>query len=194
MKHESVASCERDGDAHPSPRERVATRNSHLLLSMAHEISIHVYPTDCDMLGHVNHATMISFLERARWSLLEDELVHGSGGAQNVWQAFGQLGVWTVVRHVDIAYNAQVMPGDDIVIRSGLIAIGNTSFAVRQEVRKKHDRSLAAEAKLTFVCIGPDGRPRPVPDRWRTLFPSWPGSGPVAPITRGSGPQDPAAD
>jgi acyl-CoA thioesterase FadM len=22
-----------------------------------HEISIHVYPTDCEMLGHVNHAT-----------------------------------------------------------------------------------------------------------------------------------------
>src|SRR5688500_10778476 len=98
---------------------------------MAHEISIHVYPTDCDMLGHVNHATMITFLEHARWALLERELVHGArttGGAANVWEAFRSMGVFTVVRHVDISYHAQVLPGDDIVIRSGLVSVGRTSF------------------------------------------------------------------
>ena len=31
----------------------------------------HVYPTDCDVFGHVNHATMITLLEHARWALLE---------------------------------------------------------------------------------------------------------------------------
>ena len=35
------------------------------------EVVFHVYPADCDMLGHVNHATMLGFLERARWELLE---------------------------------------------------------------------------------------------------------------------------
>jgi acyl-CoA thioesterase FadM len=43
-----------------------------------HEISIHVYPTDCDMLGHVNHATMITFLEHARWALIEPHLSVGT--------------------------------------------------------------------------------------------------------------------
>ena len=33
------------------------------------EVTFHIYPTDCDMLGHLNHATMLSFLERARWAL-----------------------------------------------------------------------------------------------------------------------------
>ena len=33
------------------------------------EVVFHVYPADCDMLGHVNHATMLAFLERARKSV-----------------------------------------------------------------------------------------------------------------------------
>jgi thioesterase III len=143
---------------------------------MAHEISIHVYPTDCDMLGHVNHATMITFLEHARWALLERELVHGprtTGGATNVWEAFRSMGVFTVVRHVDISYHAQVLPGDDIVIRSGLVSVGRTSFVVRQDVLTARGGAPAAEAKIAFVCVGPDSRPVPVPDAWRDVFPRW---------------------
>ena len=54
-----------------------------------HEISIHVYPTDCDMLGHVNHATMSTFLEHARWALVEPHIA-----ARDFLR-----GVWSVVRH-----------------------------------------------------------------------------------------------
>ena len=38
------------------------------------EVTFHIYPTDCDMLGHLNHATMLNFLERARWALLEPQI------------------------------------------------------------------------------------------------------------------------
>lgn len=141
---------------------------------MAHEIAIHVYPTDCDMLGHVNHATMITFLEHARWALLERELVHGTDGAANVWEAFRSMGVFTVVRHVDISYHAQVLPGDDIVIRSGLVSVGRTSFVVRQDVVQARDGARAAQANIAFVCVGTDGRPVPLPDAWRDVFPRWP--------------------
>jgi YbgC/YbaW family acyl-CoA thioester hydrolase len=135
-----------------------------------HEISIHVYPTDCDILGHVNHATMITFLEHARWALVEPHMpardfVHG--------------GVWSVVRHVEIGYHAQSLPGDDIVIRSGLLSTGRTSFTIRQQVRKQDAATLVADARITFVCVGRDGRPAPVPDEWRRLFPHW-DEGPAA--------------
>jgi len=45
------------------------------------EVVFHIYPADCDMLGHVNHATMLAFLERARWELLERQDVGGVLGA-----------------------------------------------------------------------------------------------------------------
>ena len=93
------------------------------------EVIFHVYPADCDMLGHVNHATMLAFLERARWELLERQ---DAGGVRD----FARVPVWSVVRHVDIDYFAQSLPGDDLAIRSGLLAVKNTSYIVKQDVRK----------------------------------------------------------
>ncbi len=129
-----------------------------------HEISIHVYPTDCDMLGHVNHATMITFLEHARWAMLEPHMtVHD----------WFRAGVWPVVRHVDVGYQTQARPGDDLVVRSGLVGIGSTSFSVRQQVRRQGDARPVADATITFVCIDRSGAKVPVPKAWRTLIPEW---------------------
>ena len=136
-----------------------------------HETTIHIVPTDCDMLGHVNHATMIALLERARWALVE---------AMGPLAEFTRGGTYSVVRHVDIAYHRQSVPGDDLVVRSGLREVRTTSFVVRQEVRKRVDGTnggaLVAEANVTLVAVGRDGRAVPVPDDWRTRFPRWSGS------------------
>ena len=129
------------------------------------EVRFHIYPTDCDMLGHLNHATMLSFLERARWALLEPQV--------NV-KDWTRQPVYSVVRHVDIGYLAQSLPGEDLVIRSGLLAIKNTSYIVRQEVRKAHDDTKVAEANIVFVALGRDGTPVKVPDTWREMLPHWP--------------------
>lgn len=142
---------------------------------LVHEITIHVYPTDCDMLGHVNHATMITFLEHARWALIEPHMAA---------RDFMRRGVWSVVRHVDISYHAQSLPGEDLVIRSGLVSVGRTSFTIRQEVRKgSADGTLAADARIAFVCVGPEGRPVPVPAEWSAMFPRWPEEEGAAPRT-----------
>jgi YbgC/YbaW family acyl-CoA thioester hydrolase len=124
----------------------------------------HVYPTDCDVFGHVNHATMITLLEHARWALLEPvvSLADLRGGS-----------VWTVVRHVDVSYSWQSVPGDDLVIRSGLMRVGRTSYTVRQTVRHARTGRLHAAATITFVCLDRESRPVPVPAVWREMFPLW---------------------
>ena len=129
------------------------------------EVSFHIYPTDCDMLGHLNHATMLSFLERARWALLEPQV--------NL-RDWTRQPVYSVVRHVDIGYLAQSLPGEDLIVRSGLLAVKNTSYIVRQDVRKAHDGTRVAEANIVFVAIAQDGRPVRVPDEWREMLPHWP--------------------
>jgi len=131
------------------------------------EVTFHIYPTDCDMLGHLNHATMLNFLERARWALLEPQIDIRSWSKQPVF---------SVVRHIDIGYLAQSMPGEDLVIRSGLLAIRRTSYIIKQEVRKVGGDALVAQASIVFVAIDQEGRPVPVPDMWRTMLPQWPDS------------------
>lgn len=129
------------------------------------EVTFHVYPTDCDMLGHLNHATMLNFLERARWALLEPQIDVRHWARQPVF---------SVVRHVDIDYLAQSLPGENLLVRSGLLAVRNTSYIVRQEARKVPTDALVARASIVFVTIGQDGRPVKVPDEWRSMLPQWP--------------------
>ena len=134
-------------------------------MSSLPEVTFHIYPTDCDMLGHLNHATMLNFLERARWALLEPQVDIRHWAKQPVY---------SVVRHVDIGYLAQSLPGEDLVVRSGLLAVRNTSYIVRQDARKVQGGVKVAEANIVFVTIGQDGRPVRVPDEWRALLPQWP--------------------
>lgn len=129
------------------------------------EVRFHIYPTDCDMLGHLNHATMLGFLERARWALLEPQLDLRNWTRQPAY---------SVVRHVDIGYLAQSFPGEDLIVRSGLLAIKNTSYIVRQEVRKDGSDVKVAEANIVFVAIDQEGKPVRVPEAWREILPHWP--------------------
>ncbi|HVX39746.1 MAG TPA: thioesterase family protein [Gemmatimonadaceae bacterium] len=131
------------------------------------EVRFHIYPTDCDMLGHLNHATMLNFLERARWALLEPQI------DVRHWT---KQAVFSVVRHVDIGYLAQSLPGEDLVVRSGLLAIRRTSYIIRQDVRKVASGTLVAEASIVFVCVNQEGQPVPVPESWRDMLPQWPES------------------
>ncbi len=130
------------------------------------EALFHIYPTDCDMMGHLNHAEMLGFLERARWTLFDHALDA---------QALAAHPVLPVVRHVEIDYLAPTLPGEDLAVRSGLLKTGNTSFTVRQEARNTRHGELAARATLVVVAIDRAGKPVPVPEDWKAAMPPWPG-------------------
>lgn len=130
---------------------------------MADELRVHVYPTDCDIVGHVNHATFLRMLERARWHALERKMSH---------REFLDSGLFAIVRHVEISYESEALPGDDLVIRTGLASIGNTSFNVQQEVRNTRN-DIVCQAKIVYVAVGKDRRPIRVPDDWRAMFSPW---------------------
>ena len=126
-------------------------------------LKVHIYPSDCDSVGHVNHAHMLTLLERARWSALERHMSY---------RDYMKSGLWAVVRKVEASYEAQTFPGDDLSIRTGMTSVGNTSFVVRQEVKNQRD-VVVCNASIVYVTVSNDGKPIPVPDQWRTLFAPW---------------------
>jgi thioesterase III len=132
---------------------------------MSDDLKIHIYPGDCDTAGHVNHAVMLTLLERARWDALEKHMAFGD---------YIRRSQWAVVRHVDISYSNPALPGDDFIVRTGLESIGNTSFTVRQVARNQRD-ALVCEAKVVYVTLSPEGKPIAVPDEWRAIFSPWEG-------------------
>jgi YbgC/YbaW family acyl-CoA thioester hydrolase len=130
---------------------------------MSDELTIHIYPGDCDTAGHVNHAVLLTLLERARWAALEKHMR---------FDDYIRRSQWAVVRHVDVSYSNPSRPGDDFIIRTGLKAIGNTSFTVKQ-VAKNQKGQLVCEASIVYVTLTPEGKPMPVPDEWREIFSEW---------------------
>ena len=130
---------------------------------MSDELTVHIYPGDCDTAGHVNHAVMLTLLERARWAALEKHMK---------FEDYIRRSQLAVVRHVDVSFSNPALPGDDFIVRTGLESIGNTSFTVKQ-VAKNQRGALVCEAKIIYVTLSAEGRPMPVPNDWRTIFSPW---------------------
>ena len=130
---------------------------------MSDELKIHIYPGDCDTAGHVNHAVMLTLLERARWAALETHLSFSD---------YIRRSQWAVVRHIDASYSTPALPGDDFIVRTGLLGVGNTSFTVIQ-VAKNQRGDLICELKVVYVTLSPEGKPMTVPEEWREIFSPW---------------------
>lgn len=130
---------------------------------MSDELKIHIYPGDCDTAGHVNHAVLLTLLERARWAALEKHMPLAD---------YVRRAQWAVVRHVDVSYSNPALPGDDFIVRTGLQSTGNTSFTVRQMARNQRG-ALVCEATIVYVTLSREGKPMPVPDEWRSIFSPW---------------------
>ncbi|MEO7366371.1 MAG: thioesterase family protein [Gemmatimonadaceae bacterium] len=128
---------------------------------MPDELKIHIYPGDCDSAGHVYHAVMLTLLERARWAALEKRLSFAD---------YVRRAQWAVVRHIDASYSVPARPGDDFIIKTGLLATGNTSFTVKQIATNQRGEQVV-ELKVVYVTLNTDGRPMPVPEEWRSIFP-----------------------
>lgn len=130
---------------------------------MSDELTIHVYPSDCDTAGHVNHAYMLMLLERARWAALERHMP---------FDEYLQRALTAVVRHIEASYSVPARSGDDFIIKTGLLTIGNTSFSVKQTAHNQKG-ALICEATIVYVTISAEGKPVPVPEHWRSIFSPW---------------------
>ena len=130
---------------------------------MPDELTIHIYPSDCDAAGHVNHAYLLMLLERARWAALERHMP---------FNEYLKRALMAVVRSIEASYSVPSRSGDDFIIRTGLLSVGTTSFTVKQTAHNQR-KTLICEAKVVYVTISPDGKPVPVPEHWRTIFSPW---------------------
>lgn len=124
------------------------------------EVDLTVYPDDCDAFGHLNQASFLRLFERARWEML----ARGPG-----LDVFTRNDARPVVRKATVEYHASAYPGDVLRFHQALARLGRTSFTLRQTARRLRDDTLVATGEFVIVCIGPEGRPRPVPEEFARL-------------------------
>ncbi|MCA1773767.1 MAG: acyl-CoA thioesterase [Halomonas sp.] len=97
-----------------------------------------------DGYGHVNNARYLEFMEEGRWAFFDEhpalmKELHAAG------RAF-------VVVNLNIDYRAAAVQGDDLVVMTGIIDVGDRSAVCHHQIRQKNGR-LVAQADLTFVLL-----------------------------------------
>lgn len=108
------------------------------------QITIKVRGYHLDVYQHVNNARYLEFLEEARWQWLEEADAFNWLMAQKL--AF-------VVVNININYRRPAVLGDCLVIESDVSQLSSRSGIIAQRVLLADDRTVVADALLTFVCI-----------------------------------------
>jgi acyl-CoA thioesterase FadM len=118
-------------------------------------LTLRVRPNDLDVLGHVNNATALEYLEAGRWAWLEQQGLSRGGD------------VVAVVSRVEVDYRREIPPGD-VVVRTSLESPGpdelddeegvNYRARFRQRVFLSAEGPLAVEALVSVAFL--DARAR----------------------------------
>jgi thioesterase-3 len=123
---------------------------------METSLEIVVRPTEIDVNGHVNNAKYVEYLEWGR-----EEWYERNGLP---YERLFELGAVTVTVNLNLNFRKECRQGEVLIILTRPERLGRTSFALRQEIRKRTGE-VAADAVVTIVTIDPATRTsRPVPD------------------------------
>ena len=122
-------------------------------MAKTYHCTIEVRGYELDSFGHVNHAMYVSYLEHARWKLLQDEKI---GLAE-----FKQWKRWPVIARIEVDYLKPTLMGELLDIRTETNLVGRTSFVADQVIYRGDVQVL--KAKVHIVMVNENGRPAEMP-------------------------------
>ncbi|MGE3956859.1 MAG: acyl-CoA thioesterase [Vicinamibacterales bacterium] len=97
--------------------------------------------SDCDLLGHVNHAVYLTYFEECRvawWKRL---------GGEN-----GLPGVGVILVHASCNYRAPAHTSEELEVRLAVTAIGTSSVTMEYEVEHVASGRVIADGKTVVVA------------------------------------------
>lgn len=118
-------------------------------------LSIDIRYDDIDTFGHVNNAASVIFLQEGRSALQRPK-------------GFNSInGIKALVAGLTVEYAAEMYWPGTVEVRSGIAAIGSTSFSVAQTILQ--DGRTCIYGVTVMVFADADG-PRPIPADYRTAL------------------------
>ena len=111
---------------------------------MKTSIQIEVRPTEIDVMGHVNNAKYLEYMEWSRedWYNKMDL----------PFDVFTKMGVGTVTVNININYRKEALLGQKLVISTEPVRKGRTSFVLKHEIHNEQGDKVA-DAEVTSVTI-----------------------------------------
>lgn len=116
--------------------------------------------SDCDSMGHVNHAVYFTYLEQGRFALWRH--LYGSGGLP---------GAGSIMAHAECDYRAPAFVNDALDVRVKVAEIRRSSFVLEYEIVNAASGQRLADAKTVIVTYDYQaGRSMPIPPDARSLL------------------------
>ncbi len=127
---------------------------------METSMEIPVRSTEVDFLNHVNNAKFLEYMEWGR------ENWYSQTGY--TFDRLAQLGIGTVIANININYYKECRIGDILIVKTGPVKTGKSSFVLLQRIDKKETGEKVSEAHVTTVLIDLNTRNAiPIPDYLR---------------------------
>ena len=121
-----------------------------------------VFPWHCDMMGHMSVQHQMPLLDNAAYHLL------GEFGPPTSVEEGRRLG-WADVSH-EIRYLHELAAGDLLLLRSGIVSIGNSSLRHRTVMYRRSDGLACTQMEGVTVRFDLDARKAtPLSERVRTI-------------------------
>jgi YbgC/YbaW family acyl-CoA thioester hydrolase len=120
---------------------------------------------ELDSFGHVNHGVYVSYLEHARWKMLEEEGI--------TIKKFNDWGMWPVIIGIESHYFKPTFMGDVLEIRTQVVHHDRASFTFEQNIYRGDTHVVKAQVRS--VMVDKQGRLVRRPDEinrlWENLQP-----------------------
>ncbi|MGG1664225.1 acyl-CoA thioesterase [Brevibacillus sp. NRS-1366] len=116
---------------------------------MAHRFEFTVRSTDIDVIGHVNNAKYLEYMEWARFDW--------------IWQQGFTLdelkrrGIMPVVVNININYRKELHMREEVHAITTVVKVGGKSFVIRHELYNEAEQ-LVADGDVTMVMIDANTR------------------------------------
>lgn len=116
---------------------------------MEYLTEIRVRGYHADFYGHVNNARYLEFFEENRWAVIESKID---------LREWAKEGYSFLVVNININYRRAVPVGAVLLVTTDIEEIGNRSVVLKQQILYKETKEVAADALITFVISGKNGK------------------------------------
>ncbi|RAT97640.1 thioesterase family protein [Brevibacillus sp. Leaf182] len=116
---------------------------------MAHRYHLTVRSTDIDVIGHVNNAKYLEYMEWARFEWIWEQGF--------TLDELRRRAIMPVVVNININYRKELKMREEVTAITTVVKVGEKSFVIRQELYNAVD-VLVADADVTMVMIDANTR------------------------------------
>ena len=131
---------------------------------MEHKVRVRVRYADTDTMHVAYYANYFVWFETGRVELLRSRGV--------VYRDLEEMGAFIPVVEAGASYKAPARFDDELLVRTTLPRIGNSSMRFENEVYKLPEMELLCTGHTVHVLVGADGKPKQIPPELRSRLSS----------------------